>query len=146
MESPCCTDYHGVVSCPKCVRHVCQTNMSCVFLRSCYVSTCRIHFNVVVFVKHSGTIYWNTTNLKHNEGSGTLESLSKFLKQWYNHLSLNDITLLLNHIKPFFAFHVILNEFSTLLESKARPNLKFEIWADTRAFRLCELSLTTIYP
>jgi len=45
----------GAVSCAKRVRHACQTHMSCIFLRICHVSTCRVHFNVVVdvSVQHS---------------------------------------------------------------------------------------------
>ena len=34
------------------VSETCPTRMSCIFLRICHVSTCRVHFNVVMSVLH----------------------------------------------------------------------------------------------
>jgi len=34
------------------VFEMCPIRMSCVFLRICYVSTCHVHFHVVVSVQH----------------------------------------------------------------------------------------------
>jgi len=41
-------------TCPTCVsRHI-----SCVFLRICYVSACRVHFNVAVPVQHNSLLFF----------------------------------------------------------------------------------------
>ena len=33
-------------------RNACRTHVSCVFLRICHVSTCRVHFHIVVSMQH----------------------------------------------------------------------------------------------
>ena len=36
---------------------MCRAPVSCVFLRICHVSTCRVHFNIAVFVQHRIYLY-----------------------------------------------------------------------------------------
>jgi len=52
---------HTLLSWSRVVSEMCPTQVSCVFLRICHMSMCRVHFNVAVSGQHRSQGYYALT-------------------------------------------------------------------------------------